>query len=53
MGGQPGKPSPPGNPLERPDLERPPPVEEPPLPIQPPPVEPPPAPMQVCVAGRD
>jgi hypothetical protein len=46
MGGQPGKPSPPGNPPERPDPELPPPVEEPPRPVPPPPVEPPPAPMQ-------
>jgi hypothetical protein len=46
MGGQPGKPSPPGNPPIRPDPERPAPVEEPPRPIPLPPLEPPPAPMQ-------
>jgi len=48
MGGQPGKPSPPGNPQEKPDLERPAPIEEPPCPMQPPPVEPPSAPVEVC-----
>jgi hypothetical protein len=46
MGGEPGKPSPPGNPPVRPDPDRPAPVEEPPVPIPPPPVEPPPAPME-------
>ena len=39
MGGQPGKPSPPGNLPDRPDPPRPPPVEEPPPPIPLPPVE--------------
>jgi hypothetical protein len=47
MGGQPGKPSPPGNPPVKPDLDRPAPVEEPPPPIPLPPLEPPPAPMAV------
>ena len=46
MGGQPGKPSPPGNPPIRREPDRPP-VEEPPRPIPVPPVERPPAPMQV------
>jgi hypothetical protein len=46
MGGQPGKPSPPGNPPIRREPDRPP-VEEPPRPIPVPPVQRPPAPMQV------
>ncbi len=46
MGGQPGKPSPPGNPPTPREPQRPP-VEEPPRPIPVPPVERPPAPMQV------
>jgi hypothetical protein len=46
MGGQPGKPSPPGNPPIRREPQRPP-VEEPPRQIPVPPVERPPAPMQV------
>jgi hypothetical protein len=46
MGGQPGKPSPPGNPPIRREPQRPP-VEEPPRPIPVPPVERPPAPMRV------
>jgi hypothetical protein len=47
-GGQPGKPSPPGNPPVRPDPDWPPPIEEPPRPIPLPPVEPPPAPVNVA-----
>ena len=46
MGGQPGKPKPPGNPPTR-EPQRPPPVEEPPRPIPVPPVDRPPPPMQV------
>ena len=46
MGGQPGKPKPPGNPPIRREPDRPP-VEEPPRPIPVPPVQRPPAPMQV------
>jgi hypothetical protein len=47
MGGQPGKPKPPGNPPTPREPERSPRVEEPPKPIPVPPVERPPAPMQV------
>jgi hypothetical protein len=47
MGGQPGKPKPPGNPPDRESPQRRPPVEEPPRPIPIPPMERPPAPMQV------
>jgi hypothetical protein len=46
MGGQPGKPKPPGNPPIRREPDRPP-VEEPPRPIPVPPVDRPPPPMQV------
>ena len=52
MGGQPGKPKPPGNPLHYPDDEDDededtlPPIDEPPTPIPIPPVERPPAPMR-------
>jgi hypothetical protein len=47
MGGQPGKPKPPGNPPGPREPQRPPPVEEPPRPIPVPPVDRPPPPMQV------
>ena len=51
MGGQPGKPKPPGNPPDYPDdddedMQAP--IEEPPLPIPVPPVERPPAPMMTA-----
>jgi hypothetical protein len=50
MGGQPGKPKPPGNPPSYPDDEEDedtrPPIDEPPMPIPVPPVERPPAPMR-------
>ena len=45
MGGQPGKPKPPGNPPLRPEPQQPAPIEEPPRPIPIPPVERPPAPI--------
>jgi hypothetical protein len=45
MGGQPGKPKPPGNPPVRPEPQQPAPIEEPPRPIPIPPVERPPAPI--------
>jgi hypothetical protein len=47
MGGQPGKPKPPGDPPGPREPQRPPPVEEPPRPIPVPPVDRPPPPMQV------
>jgi len=47
MGGQPGKPKPPGNPPVRPEPQEPKPIEEPPTPIPVPPVERPPAPIRV------
>ena len=43
MGGQPGKPKPPGNPPVCPEPEEPRPMQEPPTPIPVPPVERPPA----------
>lgn len=50
MGGQPGKPKPPGNPPYYPDEENDedtlPPINEPAIPIPVPPVERPPAPMR-------
>ena len=46
MGGQPGKPKPPGNPPIRQEPQRPQPIEEPPRPLPVPPVERPPLPMQ-------
>ena len=46
MGGQPGKPKPPGNPPVRQEPQRPQPIEEPPRPLPVPPVERPPLPMQ-------
>ena len=46
MGGQPGKPKPPGNPPVRPEPQEPKPIEEPPTPIPVPPVERPPCPDQ-------
>ena len=46
MGGQPGKPKPPGNPPVRPEPQEPKPIEEPPTPIPVPPVERPPAPIR-------
>jgi hypothetical protein len=46
MGGQPGKPKPPGNPPIRPEPQEPKPIEEPPRPIPLPPVERPPAPIR-------
>ena len=42
MGGQPGKPKPPGNPPVRPEPQEPKPIQEPPKPIPVPPVERPP-----------
>jgi hypothetical protein len=51
MGGQPGKPKPPGNVPERPLPPLRPPIEEPPRPIPPAPLEPPPQPMEVGGAG--
>jgi hypothetical protein len=45
MGGQPGKPKPPGNPPLRPEPQQPAPIEEPPRPIPIPPVERPPVPI--------
>jgi hypothetical protein len=48
VGGQPGKPKPPGNPIER-EPPRVPPVEEPPDPIPVPPTEPPPAPLEAAL----
>ena len=45
MGGQPGKPKPPGNPPIRPEPQEPKPIEEPLRPIPVPPVERPPAPI--------
>jgi hypothetical protein len=56
MGGQPGKPKPPGNPPVRPEPQEPKPIQEPPTPIPVPPVERPPAPIRAdrCLArGRD
>jgi hypothetical protein len=47
MGGQPGKPKPPGNPPEPREPQRTPPVEEPPSLIPVPPMERSPPPMQV------
>src|SRR5215467_12505999 len=44
MGGQPGKPKPPGNLPTRPEPQKPPPIEEPLRPIRVPPIERPPAP---------
>ena len=46
MGGQPGKPKPPGNPPVRPEPQEPKPIEEPPTPIPVPPVERPPEPIR-------
>jgi len=46
MGGQPGKPKPPGNPPVRPEPQEPKPIEEPPRPIPVPPIERPPSPNQ-------
>jgi hypothetical protein len=46
MGGQPGKPKPPGNPPVRPEPQEPRPIEEPPTPIPVPPMERPPAPIR-------
>ena len=46
MGGQPGKPKPPGNPPVRPEPQEPKPIEEPPTPIPVPPLERPPAPIR-------
>jgi hypothetical protein len=46
MGGQPGKPKPPGNPPVRPEPQEPKPIQEPPTPIPVPPVERPPVPMR-------
>src|SRR6266478_108759 len=46
MGGQPGKPKPPGNPPVRQEPQRPRPIEDPPRPLPVPPVERPPLPMQ-------
>lgn len=51
MGGQPGKPKPPGNPPQQRE-PRPAPIEEPPTPIPVPPVERPPAPMQAQQSHR-
>jgi hypothetical protein len=51
MGGQPGKPKPPGNPPVRPEPQEPKPIQEPPTPIPVPPVERPPAPIR-AVADR-
>jgi hypothetical protein len=46
MGGQPGKPKPPGNPPMRPEPQEPKPIQEPPTPIPVPPVERPPVPIR-------
>jgi hypothetical protein len=52
MGGQPGKPKPPGNPPEPREPQRTPPVEEPPSPIPVPPVErPPPSAFYAGISG--
>ena len=52
MGGQPGKPKPPGNPPVRPEPEEPKPIKEPPTPIPVPPVERPPAPIRADRVSR-
>ena len=51
MGGQPGKPKPPGNPPVRPEPQEPKPIQEPPTPIPIPPVEIPPAPIRADLVG--
>jgi hypothetical protein len=52
MGGQPGKPKPLGNPVERPEPPPRPPIQEPPGPIPLPPLEQPPPPMAATVSKR-
>lgn len=52
MGGQPGKPKPPGNPPIRQQPQRPQPIKEPPQPLPVPPVDRPPAPIHASQERR-
>jgi hypothetical protein len=53
MGGQPGKPKPPGNPPVRQEPQEPKPIQEPPVPIPVPPVERPPIPIRADRLSRE